>query len=85
MELKSLLTGGWVADLLAAVILLEVLLLAWRAPHRLGAALPGLGAGLALALALRCVLTGTVWPWLPLCLLAAGAAHAVDMQRVWRR
>jgi hypothetical protein len=45
---------------------------------------PGLCAGLGLALALRCALTDAAWPWLLLSLLAAGAAHVVDVVRRWR-
>ncbi len=83
--MQNLLSGGWMADVLVGVILLEVLLLAWRAPQALRAALPGLCAGLGLAMALRCALTDAGWPWLLLSLLVAGAAHAVEMQRHWRR
>lgn len=83
--MQSLFSGAWMADVLVGVIGIELLLLAWRAPQRLPAAAPGLCAGLGLALALRCALTEAAWPWLLLSLLAAGAAHVVEMQRHWRR
>ena len=41
-----------------------------------------LAAGLCLMLALRAALAGASWPWIALCLLAAGIAHGADL---WRR
>lgn len=81
---QALIAGGGIADLLVGLIVLEALALAWRQPGRLRQAWPSLAAGSGLALALRCALTGAPWPWLALCLAAAGAAHAVDVLRRWR-
>jgi len=72
------------ADIMVGLILLEALALAVRRPQALRQALPSLCAGLCLALALRCALTGAPWPWLALCLAASGMAHAVDVFRRWR-
>lgn len=77
------LSSGHIADLLVALIVLELLALAWRRRSRLAQAWPGLLAGLWLALALRSVLTGAPWFWLAVCLMAAGLAHAVDVRRRW--
>lgn len=42
-------------------------------------------AGLCLMLAVRAAVSGAALAWVALPLLAAGAAHAVDMHRRWRR
>jgi hypothetical protein len=47
--------------------------------------LPNLAAGLALMLALRAGLEGAGWGYVAAGLLAAGLAHAADLQRRWRR
>lgn len=72
------------ADIMVGLILLEALALAVRRPQALRKALPSLCAGICLALALRCALTGAPWPWLALCLAASGLAHGVDVLRRWR-
>ncbi len=69
---------------MVAIIALEVLALAWRRHRRLWAALPGLCAGLAMALALRCALTGAAWTWLALWLSISGLAHGLDVYGRWR-
>jgi hypothetical protein len=81
--LQSLFTSGHIMDVVVALILLEVLLLALRRPATLPAALPSLCAGLGLALGLRAVLTGAGWPWLLLCVAASGVAHALEVKRRW--
>ena len=43
--------------------------------------LPDIGAGLFLMLALRAVLVGAAWPWLPVCLIGAGLLHLVHLIR----
>ena len=70
--------------LVIACIVLEVLALAVLRSHSLQRALPSLAAGLAMALALRCALFGSAWPWFWLCMAAAGAAHTVEVMRRWR-
>lgn len=82
MDMGSL--AGHLVDLVIACILLEAMVLRWRRPRALSAAMPSLAAGLALALSLRFALAGAVWPWVWLCMGAAGAAHAVDVARRWR-
>ena len=47
--------------------------------------LVNLVSGLCLMLALRNALAGAAWPWLLLCVLGAGLAHAVDLWRRWGR
>ncbi len=82
--MQALLSSAWIADLMAALIVLEALALALRRPRALTAALPSLCAGLGLALGLRCALTGAPWPWLGLCLAGAGLAHSLEVMRRWR-
>ena len=76
--------AGHLVDLVIVCILLEALALRWRRPLALQAALPSLGAGLALALALRFALVDAVWPWVWVCMTAAGVAHGFDVLRRWR-
>ena len=71
-------------DLVIACIVLEVLALAALRRHNLQRALPSLLAGLAMALALRCARFGSAWPWVWLCIAAAGVAHTVEVMRRWR-
>ena len=71
-------------DLVIACIVLEALALAVLRRHNLQRALPSLLAGLAMALALRCALFGSAWPWVWVCMAAAGAAHTVEVMRRWR-
>jgi hypothetical protein len=82
--MEAFYTGGAIADLMIGCILLEVLALARFRPRMLRPALPGLCAGLGVALTLRCALTGAGWPWFMVCFAAAGAAHGVDVVRRWR-
>jgi len=42
-------------------------------------------SGLCLMLALRSVLAGSGWGWTALLLMAAGAVHAMDLWRRWKR
>ena len=79
----------WV-DLVMALSIVEGLALAaWFRVTRRGVApaqfAVNLVSGLCLMLALRGALVGAAWPWLALCLLAAGLAHAADLWRRWRR
>lgn len=69
--------SGHAADLLLAVLAVEWLLLArrWGRRRASAAVLPGA----FFALALRSALTGAAWPWIAASLIAAGAAHAVDL------
>jgi hypothetical protein len=82
--MQAFYTGGYIADLMIGCIVLEMLALALRRPRMLRSALPGLCAGIAVALALRCALTGAPWPWLVLFFAAAGVAHGFDVVRRWR-
>ena len=84
------LSSALLIDAVIAVTLLEVAaLLAWRRAR--GGGLPPrdlllqVGAGLFLMLGARAVALDAAWPWLPLCLAAAGACHAVDLRARWRR
>jgi hypothetical protein len=49
------------------------------------AVLANVGAGLFLMLAVRAALVDAAWPWLAICLVAAGAAHVADLSMRWRR
>jgi len=87
--MDDLFASGHVADLIVGVLLVEAVLLTWwhrrraqgLAPRRFAASL---AAGLFLVLALRCVLTGSPWPWAAALLAAGGLAHAVDLWQRWR-
>ena len=49
------------------------------------AVLLNLLSGMCLLLAMRIWLGGAWWGWISMCLLAAGALHAADLWRLWRR
>lgn len=80
----------WLADVVLACLLAEgaALLWLWRAR---GQGVPPapllafLGAGVALALALRAALTGAAWHWVGLFLALAGLAHLAWLVLSWRR
>jgi hypothetical protein len=59
----------------------------WRSGRGISPArlLPNLCAGLLLMLGIFAALVGASWPWLPVCLVAAGAAHALDIGMRWNR
>ena len=44
-----------------------------------------LAAGLCLMFALRGALVAAGWPWIAVCLIAAGIAHGADLWRRWAR
>jgi hypothetical protein len=50
------------------------------APREFGA---NLVSGLFLMLALRAVLGNAAWPWIALCVVAAGLAHGLELRRRW--
>lgn len=82
--------GTRLIDLVIAFTALEaVALAAYRRRTGRGLALGdyavNLAAGLCLMLALRAALVAASWPWIALCLLAAGIAHGADLQRRWAR
>lgn len=86
--MERLFASGHVADLLLALLVLELAVLWWwrrRSGAGLapGRALPFLAAGAAFALALRAALTGAWWGWTALALAAAGAAHVWDLRLRW--
>jgi hypothetical protein len=74
-------------DLVLVVSLSELLWSIWPRRGRRAAWVPGLPnllSGLSLVLALRLAIDGAAWPWLALCLAAAGVAHGLDLQARWR-
>lgn len=82
--------SGRVADLVLGLLALEaVLLLAYHRRTGRGipapVLLPNLLAGACLVLALRAALTGAHWGWTALALLAALAAHGLDLGMLWRQ
>lgn len=82
--------GAHLADLVLVVLVLEALgLVAFHRRTGRGIAprdcVGLLGAGLALALALRCAMAGAWIGWVALCLLGALVAHLDDLRRRWRR
>jgi L-lactate permease len=82
--MQELLHSGGIADLMVGVIVAEMLALGMRRPDALRIAMPSLCSGLCLALALRCALTGSTWPWVALWIGASGTAHGFEMFRRWR-
>jgi hypothetical protein len=66
---------------MVACIVLQALVCVQGKREDVDRLLPRLSAGLAMVLALRCLLAGTTWPWLWLSLAFAGVAHAWDMLR----
>lgn len=86
-EMASLAVLADVAIVTVAVEAIALVVYRWRTGKGIATArlLPNLGAGLLLMLGIRVSLSGAGWPWLPLCLLAAGAVHLVDMRMRWNR
>lgn len=82
--------SGWPIDAIIGLTVLEGIALALYhratgkglAPHDYAL---NLVAGLFLMLALRAVLGAAQWPWIALCLMAAGLAHGADIWRRWAR
>lgn len=88
--MQSLIESGRIVDIVLAVLVIEVVLLAlWhRRTGRGVAAVPAFlnaGAGGSLALALRAALTGSGWQWITLWLLCALVFHSADLVRRWSR
>lgn len=86
---SGIIASGRIADLVLGLLVLEaVLLLAYRRRTGRGipaaVLLPNLLAGACLVLALRGALTGAHWGWTALALLAALAAHLLDIGALWR-
>jgi hypothetical protein len=80
--------SGFLADVILAVMMIEMLLLlVYRKVTGRGVApadlIAMLLAGACLVLALRAVLTGSHWPVVALFLLAALIAHLTDLYRRW--
>ena len=75
-------------DVVLGVMLLEALVLAWLASRGrlpLGSTLAGLAAGAGLLAAMRAALAGAAPLWVAACLLAALAAHLLDLKLRWQR
>ncbi|HKL63575.1 MAG TPA: hypothetical protein VJ883_09425 [Woeseiaceae bacterium] len=88
--MQTLIESGRIVDIVLAVLLAEVLLLAlWhRRTGRGIAPLPAFlnaGAGGSLALALRAALTDSGWMWVTAWLLCALVFHSADLARRWSR
>jgi hypothetical protein len=82
--MAELFASGRVVDLILALVALEAALLALR--RRLAqrgpsvmSLLPNLLSGAFLLIALRTALTHSWWGWIALCVLAALAAHLIDL------
>ena len=87
--MTEFLAGSALFDLVLAVLVLEaVLLLAWRGISGRGVPaadlLPPVLSGLFLLLAFRIWIGEGAWPLVGLSLLAALAAHLLDLRRRWR-
>jgi hypothetical protein len=89
-HLQALIESGRIVDIVLAVLVAEVFLLAlWhRRTGRGVAPLPAFlnaGAGGSLALALRAALTDGGWQWITVWLLCALVFHSADLARRWSR
>jgi hypothetical protein len=90
--MQALIEDGTVARLIVAVLLAEaafLLVVAWRRRRRRSAPplrelLPTLASGLFLVLALEAALAQSGWLWIGGWLVAALAAHLVDLRVRWR-
>ena len=87
--MDGLFASGRFIDLVIALTIIEGVALTLH--HRWtgrGLALKDFGlnlaSGLWLMLALRSALVSAGWPWIAMCLLAAGAAHGADIWLRWR-
>ena len=90
MSARGLAGGGvHLVDLVLAVLVIEAIVLMLH-DRRTGQGIASrdclglLGAGLFLALALRCALSGAWLGWIALSLLLALLAHLDDLRRRWR-
>lgn len=86
--MQALIESGRIVDIVLAVLVLEVVLLAYwhRRTGRGIAALPAVlnaGAGGSLAMALRAALTDGGWQWITVWLLSALVFHTADLLRRW--
>jgi hypothetical protein len=88
--MEALIQSGRVADLVLICLAAEALVLLMR--RRLTGRGPGAAdvaaiilPGVFLALALRFALAGPAWPWVPVALAGALAAHLYDLGRRLRR
>lgn len=88
--MSDFIRSGRVIDLILALTLLEAVALLLL--HRLGGCgvgprefIANLLSGCLLLLAMRGYVGGAGWQVIALCLLLAGAAHAGDLARRWRR
>ncbi len=82
--------GSGIVDAVIAIAVLEAIVLVgyrWRTGRGIAIRrlLPNLAAGLLLMFGVRVALVGEPWPWLPVCLAAAGVAHLVDLRLRWDR
>ena len=89
-DISRFFSGNHFIDVVIALAVLEGMVLV--AYHRIcgrGIAprdfVLNLLSGLCLMLALRFALANVGWPWVTLCLSAAGLAHAADMGQRWAR
>src|SRR4051812_17669498 len=88
--MSALFASPHLVDLVLVFTALEAAaMLLWRRRTGTGlrpaAVLAVLLPGVCLMLALRAVLAGAAWPWLPVALLAALASHLADLWMRWRR
>ncbi len=87
--MEQLFGGTRLIDIVIVATLIEwaALLLLWQQrergvpPRILGGMLV---PGLCLMLAMRSIITGAPWYWLPLLLTLAGLAHLLDLRNRWR-
>ena len=86
MDFARFFVSGRVADLLLAVMAVELVVLTLTAPRsRRGSRLVGLlfalAPGACLTVAVRLALTGASWPWIAAWLTAALPIHVGDLVR----
>lgn len=89
-SVEQFILSGRIVDVALAVLVIEVLWLAWH-HRRTGHGLPpgqlftNAGAGGSLMLALKAVLTGAAWPWIAAALLASLVFHVADLRLRWNQ
>ena len=76
-----LFASGHAADVILAVMAIELVWLATRGRWRVADAMLRLGPGALMVVALRSALTASDWPWIALPLLLSLPLHLVDLSR----
>jgi hypothetical protein len=82
--LRTILTSPHLIDLILALTLLEAVVVVSRRGLSAIAMARMLLPGVFLLLALRAVLAGAAWPWMPAALAASLLTHIVELRSRWK-